>query len=98
MKDIAQIVRDTIDGAFQPHENALRLEIPFGEVVEWKDGDAVISFHGTSIIQDGFAIYQGRWGKWMIALAPRVGGVANLQRKPCTRTSGKPTQLYVAAN
>jgi hypothetical protein len=91
--DIAQIVRDTIEGALWPHERAERLAIPFGETVEWKEGDCTITFHGTSVIQDGFAIYQGQWGKWQIALAPRGGSVANPQRKPCSRTSGKAIQL-----
>lgn len=54
--DIASVLRDTIEGVLWPHERAERHTAPFGEVLEWEKGNCTIPFHGTSILQGGFAI------------------------------------------
>lgn len=95
MKTIEQMVKETVEGAMGSHPRENRLEIPFGQVITWKSSDekVTIEFHGTSILNAGFAIYQGQFGKWLIKLAPRIGGIANPQEKPCVKTSGKAVEI-----
>ncbi|SRR6266567_1392480 len=96
MKTIAQMVKADIEGAMGLlHERDIPLKISFGEVIkkESQNTQMAVEFHGTTLMNCGFAMYQGRFGKWMIKLAPCKGGLANLGELPCTRTVGAPVEI-----
>lgn len=102
-KDLPKLVKRAVENAIAPHDTSRisgqSLQIPFKETVFWESKPSFsdphwtkITFYGNTRFEQGFAVYEGMYGKWQVDLVGISGPI--LQKRweiePCNRTYGTP--------
>lgn len=102
-KDLPKLVRARVEGAICPHDtsrsNGGDIKVGFKQIIFWEDRPTwsnphwtKITFHGNTRFQQGHAIYEGPYGKWLVYLCGLTGPISKerWQIEPCNRTYGTP--------
>lgn len=102
-KDLPRLVRARVEGAMAPHDTSRAsggsIKVGFKETILWEERPTwsnphwtKITFHGNTRFEQGFAEYEGPYGKWWVRLQGLTGPITyeRLETEPCNRTYGTP--------
>lgn len=102
-KDLPKLVRNAVEGAIAPHDTSRpsgnSIKVGFKETIFWERRPTwhylhwtKITFHGNTRFQQGFAEYEGLYGKWHVDLVGSAGPISKekWEIEPCNRTYGIP--------
>jgi hypothetical protein len=102
-KDLPKLVKARVEGAMCPHDTSrscgTSIKIGFKETIQWESRPTwhdphwtKITFYGNTRFEQGFAEYEGPYGKWRVYLVGLTGPISKekWQIAPCERTYGAP--------